>query len=166
MILKTRQAGDPALRKKAKQLSVKEIKSARIQSLIDDMVETLRDNPGVGLAAPQVGENLQIIIIEDLAKYHKRMPKKLLAEQGRSPVKLHVLINPELKSASKKNSTYFEGCLSVDGYRALVTRSLNVSVIGHDRHGKKISISGSGWFARVLQHEIDHLDGKIYIDKM
>lgn len=166
MILKTRQAGDPILRKKAKAVPAKDISGAAVQSLIDYMIETLRDTQGVGLAAPQVGEGVQIVIIEDLAKYHKKLPKKVLNEQGRKPVKLHVIINPKLKTIDDETARFFEGCLSIEGYRALVDRHKSVAVEGLDRRGKPISFTASGWLARILEHEIDHLSGKLYIDKM
>jgi peptide deformylase len=166
MILKTRQVGDPALRAQAKLVAKMQLASDEVQSLIDSMIQTLRDSPGVGLAAPQVGESLQIFIIEDLAKYQKKVPKNLLQEQQRKPVKLQVIINPKLTTLSKTKHAYFEGCLSVEGYRAIVERAEEVQVEGLNRHGKPVSITASGWFARILQHEVDHLSGKVYIDRM
>jgi peptide deformylase len=155
MILKTRQVGDPALRAQAKLVAKMQLASDEVQSLIDSMIQTLRDSPGVGLAAPQVGESLQ-----------KKVPKNLLQEQQRKPVKLQVIINPKLTTLSKTKHAYFEGCLSVEGYRAIVERAEEVQVEGLNRHGKPVSITASGWFARILQHEVDHLSGKVYIDRM
>lgn len=166
MILKTRQAGDPVLRQLSKAIPTAELKSDKIQSLIDSMIETLRDHPGVGLAAPQVGENMQIIIIEDLPKYQKKLNKSLLMEQGREPVELTVIINPKIVKHNNSKMNYFEGCLSVPGYRALVGRYETVTAEGLDRDGKQIQIEASGWYARILQHEIDHLLGKLYVTKM
>lgn len=166
MLLKTRQVGDPVLRKQAQLLSAEQLKSAKIQSLIDFMIETLRDNPGVGLAAPQVGESLAIIIIEDLAKYHKKVSRKVLTDQKRKPFSLQIIVNPTLKTVSKSNSYYFEGCLSVDGYRAIVSRQSEIVLTGIDRKGMPIEVKANGWKARILQHEIDHLAGIIYTDKM
>jgi peptide deformylase len=159
MILKIRPAGDSSLRKNAKELLAKDIRDKQTQALIDHMIETLRDAQGVGLAAPQVGENTQIIIIEDKAKYHKKISKKLLAEQERKPFKLKILINPTIEERSDEEKNYFEGCLSVDGYRAVVPRSKQIKVRAMDRLGKEVKINARGWFARVLQHEIDHLNG-------
>lgn len=166
MILKTRQAGDPVLRQQSKALSTVEIKSEKIQLLVDSMIETLRDHPGVGLAAPQVGENIQLIIIEDLPKYQKKLNKLLLKEQGREPVELTVIFNPKIVKHNSSKVKYFEGCLSVQGYRALVERYETVGIKGLDRKGKQIQINASGWYARILQHEIDHLSGKLYVTKM
>lgn len=166
MILKIRQAGDAVLRQKSKKLSDKDIKSEHIQSLIDYMVETLRDYQGVGLAAPQVGENIQLVIIEDKAKYHKKIPAKLLKEQSRKPIDLHVLINPRVIEKSKDCANYFEGCLSIDGYRAIASRSKKLKVVALDRKGKPVAVNANGWFARILQHELDHLKGILYIDGM
>ncbi len=166
MMLKTRQVGDPVLRQRAKIVNDTELKSDKTQFLIDSMVETLRDHPGVGIAAPQLGENLQIIVIEDLEKYQKKLPKALLEEQDRVPVDLTILINPRLAICEKPQVDYFEGCLSVPGFRALVHRYKSVLVTGLNRRGSPIEIQATGWFARILQHEIDHLSGELYIDKM
>lgn len=166
MILKTRQAGDPVLRQLSKVMSTAELKSDKIKSLIDSMIETLRDHPGVGLAAPQVGENIQLIIVEDLPKYLKKLNKSLLKEQCREPVELTVIINPKIVKHNNSKVDYFEGCLSVPGYRALVERYDAVMVEGLDRNGKRIQIEASGWYARILQHEIDHLSGRLYVTKM
>lgn len=166
MILKTRQVGDPVLRMQAAPVSIERLQSKETQALIDSMIETLRDHPGVGLAAPQVGESLQIIVVEDLAKYHKKIPKKVLDEQERGQVKLEVIINPKLETLSKSTHSYFEGCLSVSGYRAIVTRADKVKVTGLDRKGRPFSITATGWHARILQHEIEHMQGKLYVDCM
>ena len=166
MILKIRQAGEACLRTPATALTTDQLANPDIQRLIDDMAETLRDHPGVGLAAPQVGVNLRLIIIEDLAKYHKKIPPRLLKEQDRKPVKLEVIINPTLHVADETVRHYFEGCLSVAGYRAIVARADKVNVVGLDRHGKPLTIAASGWHARILQHEVEHLDGHLYVQRM
>src|SRR4051812_41423641 len=116
MLLKLYQTGQPILRKPAKRLTRQDLATKHVQDVIDFMINTLRDAPGVGLAAPQVGEPLQIIIVEDKATYHEAVPENLLKEQGRKPVKLKVLVNPTLEIVDPKTSSYFEGCLSVDGY--------------------------------------------------
>ena len=168
MILKIVQAGDAILRKKAKQLTHAQLAKPETQQLIDLMIATLRDRPGVGLAAPQVGESLQIIIVEDKADYHEKVSDEMLAAQSRKPGALKVIVNPVLTiiSPTDKSELYFEGCLSVDGYAAVVPRSRAVKVTGWDRHGKPLMVTADGSFARILQHEVDHLSGTLCIDTM
>jgi peptide deformylase len=166
MLLKLYQVGQSVLREEAKVVSAAQLKSKKTQDIIDFMISTLRDAPGVGLAAPQVGEALRIVIIEDKAKYHQPIPKELLKEQGRKVVLLKVLINPEIEIIDEDSSIYFEGCLSVDGYVAAVPRYKVVRVKALGRDGKSLSYLAFDWQARILQHEVDHLDGTIYMDKM
>lgn len=166
MILKIVQVGDECLRKSSAKLTKTQIKSEKIQNLIDLMIATLRDKPGVGLAAPQVGELLQIIVIEDKKQYHKSVADELLKAQKRKPVALKVIINPVLTIIDNEQQLYFEGCLSVDGFRAVVPRALKVRVTGLDRQGQPITINGEGWLARILQHEVEHLSGNLYVDSM
>ncbi len=167
MILKIIQTGDSLLREKAKKLTAQQLAKPATQQIIDLMIATLRDRPGVGLAAPQIGESLQIIIIEDKKKYQEKVSDELLATQGRKPVSLKVIVNPILKiEKSVNDNLFFEGCLSVDGYAAIVPRAHKVTVSGLDRDGKEISFSAEGWLARILQHEVDHLNGSLYVDRM
>jgi peptide deformylase len=166
MLLKIYQAGQPILRQKAKPVSKKALASSETQQLIDSMIETLRDVPGVGLAAPQVGQSLQICIVEDKEKYHKQVPKDVLDEQGRKAISLKVLVNPKLEIIEMQENMYFEGCLSVEGYAGAVSRANKVRVSALDRSGKPISYETTGWHARILQHEIGHLHGELYIDHM
>ncbi len=166
MLLKLYQSGQPVLRKKSKIVKKKELASKKTQEIIDFMIGTLRDAPGVGLAAPQVGENLQIIIIEDRKKYHDQVPKEVLKAEGRKPISLKVLINPVLEIIDENIELFFEGCLSIDGYMAAVNRAKKVRVTALDRNGKKINYIAENWHARILQHEIEHLNGVLYIDSM
>ncbi|HEY1645754.1 MAG TPA: peptide deformylase [Candidatus Saccharimonadales bacterium] len=166
MLLQLYQTGQPILRKKAKAVTREELVLKHTQDVIDFMIATLRDAPGVGLAAPQVGEALQIIIIDDKAKYHEQVPLEVLEAQGRKPIPLKVLVNPKLKILDSKTELWFEGCLSVDGYVAAAPRAKAVKVEAWDRHGKPISYSATAWHARILQHELDHLDGTLLIDRM
>jgi peptide deformylase len=166
MLLKLYQAGQPILREPAKPVTKQQLASKRVQDVIDFMVATLRDAPGVGLAAPQVGEALRIVIIEDKAKYHDQVHTPLLKEQGRKAVALKVLVNPEIEIIDPEKLSYFEGCLSVDGYTAVVPRSRQVRVTALDREGKTITFVAHDWLARIVQHEVDHLDGQLYIDRM
>jgi peptide deformylase len=167
MILKISQAGDPVLRKQARELSVEEIQSAAVQQLIELMRETMRDTPGVGLAAPQVGESLALAVIEDRDEYLGGLTRDQLKERERRAVPFHVIVNPKLTAvAGTAQMTFFEGCLSVSGFVAAVPRAREVRVEALDHRGKPISIEAKGWYARILQHEIDHLSGTLYIDHM
>ncbi|CAG7868990.1 unnamed protein product [Brassica rapa] len=159
-------AGDPVLHEKAREVDPDEIGSERIQKIIDDMVKVMRLAPGVGLAAPQIGIPLRIIVLEDTKEYISYAPKEEVLAQERRPFDLLVMVNPELKGVSNKKALFFEGCLSVDGFRGAVERYLEVEVTGYDRQGKRIEVNASGWQARILQHECDHLDGNLYVDKM
>ncbi|KAG2321328.1 hypothetical protein Bca52824_014541 [Brassica carinata] len=159
-------AGDPVLHEKAREVDPEEIGSERIQKIIDDMVKVMRLAPGVGLAAPQIGVPLRIIVLEDTKEYISYAPKEETFAQDRRPFDLVVMVNPELKACSDKKALFFEGCLSVDGFRAVVERYLEVVVTGYDRQGMRIQVNASGWQARILQHECDHLDGNLYVDKM
>ena len=143
-------------------------RSARdcIRELIEHMRETLADAPGVGLAAPQVGESLQLAIIEDKAQYQATLTGAELAEREGKPVPFHVLINPEIELLSPPDVIFFEGCLSLPGYVEMVPRSRSVRVRALNGSGDPVQIDAEGWYARILQHEIDHLKGTIYIDRM
>jgi peptide deformylase len=142
-ILPIRIAGDPVLREKAKK--VRKIDDS-VQKLIDDMVDTMRSAPGVGLAAPQVGQSLRVVVIET-------------PDDG-----LIALINPEVVKSSGERRL-MEGCLSVPGYQAEVTRSRNVTVKALNREGKEIRIKAKdNLLAQALEHEIDHINGVLYID--
>jgi peptide deformylase len=147
-------------------LDPQEISTAEIQQLIEHMKETMRDAPGVGLAAPQVGISLPIAVIEDAEEYLKLVPPADLAERERSPVPYQVLINPQITYASERTVEFFEGCLSLSGFSAVVPRAHSVRVECLDEFGKPRQIEASGWYARILQHEIDHLRGNLYIDRM
>ncbi len=166
MKLEIVQAGDPVLRQSARPLSMDEINSPKIQQTIADMLETLRLAPGVGLAAPQIGLGVRLAIIEDREQYHSSWSAEQLRARERVPVAFHVLINPELEVVENSEVEFFEGCLSVDGYTAEVPRYRHVRVRYLDDHGEAKSIEATGWYARILQHEIDHLNGMLYIDRM
>ncbi|TVT99560.1 hypothetical protein EJB05_55051, partial [Eragrostis curvula] len=158
----TVKAGDPVLHEPAQEVAPEDVSSEKVQGAIDRMIDVMRKAPGVGLAAPQIG----IIVLEDTQEYISYAPKKDIEAQDRRPFDLLVIINPKLKKTSKRTAFFFEGCLSVDGYRAVVERHLDVEVSGLDRNGSPIKVQASGWQARILQHECDHLDGTLYVDKM
>jgi peptide deformylase len=156
MLLKIVQVGDPVLRAGTRPLSPEEIHGAETQRLIESMRETVRDAPGVGLAAPQIGLPLRLAVIEDSVED---------PNLERKPVPFHVIINPILTLGSETVDEV-EGCLSLDGFRAKVRRARSVRVEAIDHTGSSVTIDASGWYARILQHEIDHLDGHLYIDRM
>jgi peptide deformylase len=164
--LKIVQTGEPVLRQVARPLTAAEIAHPAIQELIGHMRDTMRDAPGVGLAAPQVGLAIQLAVIEDRAEYLKGIAPELLAERERQPLPFRVLINPVIVERSDETVEFFEGCLSVAGFSALVKRSRRVAVQYLDEHAQPQHLEASGWFARILQHEIDHLQGILYIDRM
>lgn len=166
MILKIIQAGDPVLRQRAETLSKQEIESAAIQQLIRLMRDTMRDAPGVGLAAPQVGLPLRLAVIEDRAEYHTLIPAERLAEREREPVPFQVLVNPVITSYGEPDVDFFEGCLSLAGFSALVPRASRIRVECQNELAETVLIEARGWHARILQHEIDHLNGKLYFDRM
>lgn len=154
------------LRTAARPLLPAEIGSEDIQKLIEAMKETMRDAPGVGLAAPQVGQSLQLAVIEDRPEYTKDAPREHLAERDRKPVPFHVIINPKLTLLSEPEIDFFEGCLSLPGFMAIVRRSRKVRVECLDERAQPRVIDAAGWYARILQHETDHLNGTLYIDRM
>ena len=160
------QAGNPILRQRARPLSVAEIRSREIQKLIDSMRMCMHEAPGVGLAAPQLGLALQLAVIEDREEYHKDVSEALLRERERSPVPFHAIVNPAIEMVGDDEAEFFEGCLSLSGFSALVSRARSVRVTCLDERGKQKVIEASGWYARILQHEIDHLNGTLYIDRM
>ena len=166
MNLKIVQAGDPVLRKQSRQLTKDEIRSPQIQQLIELMRDTMREAPGVGLAAPQVGVSMQLAVIEDPEEYLSHLSEDQLAATQRTAVPFQVIINPKLTFRDDSRATFFEGCLSVEGYQAIVERALNVRVECLNERGEEIAINAHGWYARILQHEIDHLNGTLYIDRM
>lgn len=166
MVLKIVQVGEPVLRQVGRELSTQEIRSEEIQSLIELMHDTLRDAPGVGLAAPQIGESLQLAVIEDLPEYSRNLTPEQMAERERQPVPFHVIVNPKLTGIGEPDVEFFEGCLSLNGFTGMVPRYRSVRVECLDENAKPKVIEASGWYARILQHEIDHLNGRIYIDRM
>ncbi len=165
MRLKIIEVGEAMLRSRARVLTRDELRSAEIQQLIEWMRETMRDAPGVGLAAPQVGLALDLAVIEDPEDAQRTIAPQKLAERGRRPVPFHVIVNPKLQLEGEKVE-FFEGCLSFPGFSALVPRALQARVECLNHEGKPMTIQADGWYARILQHEIDHLHGTLYVDRM
>lgn len=166
MILKIGAVGDPVLRQAARRLTPEEILEDRVQELIGHMRDTMHDAPGVGLAAPQIGIGVQLAVIEDRPEHIAGLTVRQQEERERRPVPFHVVINPILHLASAPDLEFFEGCLSLPGFSALVPRAEHVRVECLNHRGEPQVIRASGWYARILQHEIDHLNGTLYIDRM
>src|ERR1700678_2385775 len=123
--------------------------------MIDSMKETMRDAPGVGLAAPQVGLSLQLAVIEDREEVLRDLPTQELAEKDRHPVPFHVIINPQVTLLGNEKVAFYEGCLSLAGFSAVVPRARTVRVEYLDEKGEHRSVEASGWYARILQHVVD-----------
>ncbi|TDA68139.1 MAG: peptide deformylase [Chloroflexi bacterium] len=140
------------LRRKARKITEFD---KELQKTIDDMIETMREAPGVGLAAPQVGLSERLVVVE----YEED------DEKEDSPKKLYVVVNPEVISTSEETEMGIEGCLSIPGLVGEVERSLEIVVRGQNRRGQPVKIKANGWLARIFQHEIDHLDGILYTDR-
>lgn len=156
-ILKVAKMGHPVLRTKAKSLSPKEILLPENQLLIDNMVETMREYDGVGLAGPQVHESKRIFVVEVVENPDN--PKR-----GETP--LTVLINPVIKPLTNDKALGWEGCLSIPDMRGMVPRFTEIEVSALDREGKELNFKAKDFFAVVIQHENDHLDGILFLDRM
>jgi peptide deformylase len=163
--LRIEQAGAPVLNQPALEVGQAQLQTPEVQRLIDAMFFSLA-GVGVGLAAPQVGVGLQLVVIEDPADLQSAVSPDLLRAQERVPIEPHVLVNPTLIVDDPSSAEFFEGCLSVDGYRAIVPRARSVRVQALDRHGQPFELEATGWYARILQHEIDHLAGRLYVERM
>jgi peptide deformylase len=150
-ILKVARMGHPALRQRARALQPAEIRSTVIQQLIDDMFETMREYQGIGLAAPQVHEGVRLFVAG--------------VESG-EPLAPIVLINPELTPIGTSIVEDWEGCLSIPEIRGQVPRAQEISVTAFDHKGKRLEMTARGYAARVIQHEADHLDGVLFLDRM
>jgi peptide deformylase len=151
-ILKVCRLGHPVLRMQAQRVTPEKLASPAIQTFIDNMMETMVEYTGVGLAAPQVHESLSCAVIES------RGP--------RGEIPMTVIVNPEVTILDDSLIEDWEGCLSIPDLRGRVPRYRKLRVDALDRHGKKIQITAEGFFARVVQHEFDHLMGKVYLDRM
>jgi peptide deformylase len=142
---------EPVLRRKAHKVTDF---GADLQVLIDDMIETMRQAPGVGLAAPQVNVSQRLIVIEFGDE-----------DDEQAPAKLYAIVNPEIVRPSQEKEKGNEACLSVPGFLGEVERISSLTIKGQNRHGQPIRIKAKGWLARIFQHEIDHLDGILFTDR-
>ncbi|MDX2164048.1 MAG: peptide deformylase [Gammaproteobacteria bacterium] len=166
MKLKLYQMGEAVLRQQARPLTVEEIKGDYIQHLIKLMKEAMYAAPGVGLAAPQIGESLQLAVMEDREVYLDNYPEEQLKERERKVVPFQVIINPKIILDPSETVEFFEGCLSAAGCTGMVPRARRVTVECLNEKAQKVTIKATGWHARILQHEIDHLFGTLYLDRV
>ncbi|MBI4955587.1 MAG: peptide deformylase [Myxococcales bacterium] len=160
------QAGTPGLRTRAAEVPRERIATPELQALFARMIDTMRRAPGVGLAGPQIGVPWRVIVLEDRAELMARATPEEVAERGRVAFGPRVFVNPVLRLVGEERASFFEGCLSVRGYVGVVARHLEVEVSGLDEHGVEQVWRVRGWPARILQHEVDHLDGTLYVDRM
>ncbi|HWL86019.1 MAG TPA: peptide deformylase [Polyangiaceae bacterium] len=160
------QTGAPVLRGAAADVAPERIHTPEFQDLVKTMIDVMRQAPGVGLAAPQIGIPLRLIVLEDREEFLSNLSPEERAARGRVSFPTRVFVNPVLELVGKETATFFEGCLSVAGYVALVERHLAVEVHGLDEHGEPQGWRVRGWPARILQHEVDHINGTLYIDRM
>ncbi|XP_059474853.1 peptide deformylase, mitochondrial-like [Neocloeon triangulifer] len=160
------QIGDPILRAKAGQVKLEEIKSKDIQNVIKTMKKSMAGYKAVGLAAPQVGIPLRIITFNFSEDMLQTIDKQMIKTKEMEVIPFKVFINPELKVADTKKVKFPEACESVKGYSADVPRFYSVTLTGFDESGKKVEWNAKGWSARIIQHEMDHLDGRLYTDIM
>ena len=156
-ILKVARIGNPVLRRAAEEISRAQVASAPVQKLIDDMIETMKEYDGVGLAAVQIHESKQIAVLE--VEDNPRYPRK-------PRVPLSVLINPKITPLGEEVEEDWEGCLSIPDLRGKVPRYTSIKVEAWDRHGKDLNFVAADFHARVIQHEWDHLHEKVFLDRM
>ena len=159
-ILKVARMGHPVLRARARAIEPSSISSSRVQQLIDDMFETMHEYQGVGLAAPQVHESVRLFV----AGFAPEPDDD--EEEDRRRVPMMAIINPEITPLSQETVEDWEGCLSIPDIRGRVPRARQILVRAYDRRGKRIEMKASGFTARVIQHETDHLDGVLFFDRM
>ncbi|NIT03963.1 peptide deformylase [Candidatus Saccharibacteria bacterium] len=141
----------PGLRRKARKVTDF---GPELQTLIDDMIETMRDAPGVGLAAPQVNVSQRVIVVEFGDEEDENVPPKL-----------YTVVNPEITRLSREVDVGTEGCLSIPEIVGDVERPVAATIRGFNRHGQPVKIKADGWLARIIQHEVDHLDGVLFVDR-
>ncbi|MBA3639342.1 MAG: peptide deformylase [Acidobacteriota bacterium] len=164
-ILKVARMGHPVLRAKARPLEAGEIRSPAVQQLIDDMFETMAEYQGVGLAAPQIHESVRLFVAGIPARSRDEQDAEDEDDED-DDMPLIAMINPEITPAGREMAEDWEGCLSIPDIRGRVPRPRSIVVRGYDRKGKRMELKASGFSARVMQHETDHLDGVLFFDRM
>jgi peptide deformylase len=157
MILKVARLGHPVLRKIAEPVPLEQITTPAVQQFIDDLIETMYEYDGAGLAAPQVHVSQQIVVME--VSRNPRYPQA-------PAIPLTVYVNPEITPLTEMMDEDWEGCLSVPGLRGRVPRYTKIRLRAYNRQGKRVDFVAEGFHARVIQHECDHLQGKVYLDRM
>jgi peptide deformylase len=159
--------GDPILRRRAEPVDPAALRSRELRRLIVRMKATMEEAPGVGLAAPQIGEPIQLAVVQDGPDQWRDTPPAELDARGRTELPFTVLVNPVLVPATDDGTVaFYEGCLSVPGFAGVVARHRYVRVDGLDEHGEPRSLTFTGWPARIAQHEVDHLLGVLYLDRV
>jgi peptide deformylase len=153
-LLKVARMGHPVLRRAADPVKPAELRSPGFQRFLDDLAETMREYDGVGLAAPQVHVSRRAVVIQ------------VDSENPEVRVPLTFLVNPVVRAATRKTRGMWEGCLSLPGLRGYVSRPAAVRVEALDRRGRPLAFDATGFFATVIQHETDHLDGRLYVDRI
>lgn len=160
------QAGAEVLRARAADVDPAKISTPEFQALVAQMVEAMRSAPGVGLAAPQLGVPLRVFVLEDREELMTALSAEERAERERVAVPVRVFVNPVVTIVGDAKATFFEGCLSVAGFAGLVERGLEVEVSALDEQAQPVTWRVRGWPARIVQHEVDHLNGTLYVDRM
>jgi peptide deformylase len=169
MSLKILQHPNPILRQKTKKIKKQDIKNEEIQKLIKNMIDALKKTKGIGLAAPQIGKSIKLILVRvynntyvHINAYNNMFQNSYYNLNN----KILILINPKIANKSWKKEIGEEGCLSISGFFGSVKRSKKITVKALDKNGKKIKFKAENLFARIIQHEVDHLDGILFIDKI
>ena len=166
-ILPIVECGDPVLRQPAEPVGPSDLRTSELQLLIAQMRATMEAAPGVGLAAPQVGVPIQLAVLHDGPERWGQLTEDERTARERNGLEFTVLINPTLRPADHgDNVSFYEGCLSVPGLTGVVARHRAVRVEALDEHGRPVDRVFSGWAARIVQHEVDHLGGRLYLDRV
>jgi peptide deformylase len=161
------ECGDPVLRRSAEPVGRADLRSRKLRLLIAEMRATMEAAPGVGLAAPQVGVPIQLAVLQDGPERWGQLTEDERRARDRNGLEFTVLVNPVLRPADDGNRvSFYEGCLSVPGLTGVVARHRAVRVEALDEHGQPVDRVFSGWAARIVQHEVDHLGGRLYLDRV
>jgi peptide deformylase len=169
--VKVRQVGDPVLRNIAQPVHSDFLQTHEFKKLTDSMVKTMRATRGVGIAAPQIGISLQVFAMEFSKNHFNALKKRGIKEEDLqameiSLIPLKVFVNPTFKVIDSKIIKFPEGCLSIAGFKGIVPRYRGVELEATDEKGEVVKWEAYGWPARIIQHEVDHLNGELYINKM